>query len=101
MHSKSDNMEIMMNDEAEVIKELFDSLENIYQENMESMKGTGFVFNYVHLLYYKSHKIIPNHDGSYVDSPDWIKKYKATLNPVNKKDNKCFQIAVSVALNHE
>ena len=30
-----------------------------------------------------------------------LKKYKATLNPVNKKDNKCFQIAVSVALNHE
>ena len=40
MNSKSDNIEIMINDEAdEVIKELFDSLKNRYQNNMESMKG--------------------------------------------------------------
>ena len=26
---------------------------------------------------------------------------KATINPINKKDNKCFQYAVKVALNHE
>ena len=32
MHSKSDNIEIMINDEAvDVIKELFDSLKNTYQ----------------------------------------------------------------------
>ena len=50
MHSKSDNIETMINDEAdEVIKELPDSLKNRYQNNMESMKGSRFVFNYVHL----------------------------------------------------
>ena len=49
MHSKSDNIEIMINDEAdEVIKELFDSLKNRYQNNLESMKDS--VFNYVRLL---------------------------------------------------
>ena len=26
---------------------------------------------------------------------------KTTINPINKKDNKCFQYAVTVALNHE
>ena len=32
MHSKSDNIEIMINDEADkVTKELFDSLQNRYQ----------------------------------------------------------------------
>ena len=41
-----------------------------------------------------------NRGGSYVDFPDWIKK-KATINPINKKDNKCFQYAVTVTLNHE
>ena len=41
MHSKSDNMEIMINEEPdEVIKELFDSLKNRYQNNSESMKGS-------------------------------------------------------------
>ena len=39
MHSKSDNIEIIINDEAdETIKELFNSLKNIYQNNLESMK---------------------------------------------------------------
>ena len=36
MHSKSDNIEIMINDEAdEVKKELFDSLKKRYQNNLE------------------------------------------------------------------
>ena len=52
-------------------------------------------------MYYKCHKINPNHGGSYIDSPDWIKNKKATINPINKQDNKCFQYAVTVALNHE
>ena len=92
----------MINDEAdEVIKELFDSLKNRYQNNLESMKGSEFAFDYVHLLYYKCHKINPNRGGSYIDSPDWIKNKKATINPINKKDNKCFQYAVTVALNYE
>ena len=29
------------------------------------------------------------------------KKQKTTINPINKKDNKCFQYAVTVALNYE
>ena len=54
MHSKSDNIEIMINDEAdEVIKELFDSLKNRYQNNLEFMKDIEFVFDYGELFYYK------------------------------------------------
>ena len=37
----------MINDEAdEVIKELFDSLKNRYQNNLESIKSSEFVFDY-------------------------------------------------------
>ena len=80
MHSKSDNIEIMINDEAdEVIKELFDSLENRYQNNLESMKGSEFVINYAHLLYYKCHKINLNCCGSYNDFPDWKKKKRKSI----------------------
>ena len=61
----------MINDEAyEVIEDLFDSLKNRYQNNLESMKGSEFVFEYVHLLYYKCHKINPNRGQSYIDCPD-------------------------------
>ena len=65
------------------------------------MKGGEFVLNYVHLLYYKCHKKNPNHFGSYIDSPDWVKNKKATRNLINKKDKNCFQYVVTVALNHE
>ena len=99
MHSKSDNTEIMISDEADEV-ELFDSLRNRYQNNLESMKGTELVFDYVHLMYYKCHKINPNR-GGYVDCPDLIKNKKATINTINKRDNKCFQYAITVALNYE
>ena len=78
MHSKSDNIEIMINDEAdEVIKKIFESLKNSYQNNLESVRGSKFFLNYVHLLYCKCHEINPNHGTSYIDSPDWIKKQKS------------------------
>ena len=52
MHSKSHNIEIIINDEAdEVIKELVDSLKSKYQNNLESMKVSEFVINFVHLFY--------------------------------------------------
>ena len=42
IHSKSDNIEIMMNDETDkVIEELFESLKKRYQNKLEeSMKGS-------------------------------------------------------------
>ena len=33
--------------------------------------------------------------------PRLDKNKKATINPINKKDIKCFQYAITVALNHE
>ena len=40
------------------------------------MKGSDFVFSYVHLLYYKCHRIYLNRGGSYIGYPDWIKNKK-------------------------
>ena len=65
------------------------------------MKGSDFIFGYVYFLYYKYHRINPNRGGSYIGSPDWIKSKKVTLNPINKKGNRCFQYAVTVVLNYE
>ena len=44
------------------------------------MKGNEIVFDYFQLFYYKCHKINPNHRGSYIDSPDSIKKHTHTIN---------------------
>ena len=65
------------------------------------MKDSEFGFDYAHLLYYKCHKINLNRGASYVDFPDQIKNKRTTLKSINKKDNECFQYAVTVVLNHE
>ena len=46
MHSKSDKTEIMVNDKAdEFIRQVSDSLKNRQQNNLESIKGSEFVFD--------------------------------------------------------
>ena len=77
------------------------SLKNRYQNNLQSRRGSEIFLNYVQLLYYKFHKINLNCDASYIDSPDWIKNKKATIKTINKKENKCFEYTLTVALNYE
>ena len=72
MHSRIDNIKFTFyNDVDEVANELFESLRSRYQKNVEtSMRGSGFVFDSVQLLYYKCHKINFKRGGSYIDSPE-------------------------------
>ena len=100
-YSKSDNVEIMMDaDTNEIIKNIFDSILQRYQNGLEeSMKGSDFVFYYVESLNYIFHKIYLKRCGSYIETPEWIKKKKATIN-VENEDDKCFQYSVTVALNY-
>ena len=51
-------------------------------------------------LYHDLNKISLNRGKSYIDSPGWLKNKKATINPKNN-DDKCFQYALIVALNHK
>ena len=102
MDSKSGNIKFTpYSDANDVIEKLFTSLRSKYQDNLEtSMKGSDFIFDSVQLKYYKCDKVNFKRDGSYIDSPDWIKKKKATINPKNIGD-KWFQYAATVALNYE
>ena len=86
-------------DTDEIIKGLFESFLQKYEENLqEKMKGSEFEFDGVNLLYYDFNKISINRDGSYIDSPKWIKNKKPTINSKNN-DHKCFQYAVTLTLN--
>ena len=102
MHTKSDNTEIMTcSDTNEVIEELFKSLLQRYQERLQKkMRGSEFEFDGVNLLYYDFNKISLNRGGSYIEPAKWIKDKKSTINPKNN-DYKCFQYAITVALNHD
>ena len=94
MHTRSNNEEFMNgSDTYEIIKELFKSLLQRYQENLqEKMRGSHFAFDGVNFLYYDFNKISINKGGSYIDSPKWLKNQE-------NNDHKCFQYAVTLALN--
>ena len=62
------------------------------------MRGSEFEFDGVNFLYYDFNKSSINRRGSYIDSPKWLKDKKSTINPKNN-DDKCFQYAVTLALN--
>ena len=98
MYTRSDNEEFMNgSDTDEVIKLLFESFLQKYEENLqEKMKGSDF--DGVNFLYYDLNKTSINRGGSYIDSPQWLKNKKSTINPKNN-DDKCFQNAVTLALN--
>ena len=69
------------------IDELFDLLRLRYQDNLEtSIRTSDFIFDSTDLMYYKCHKVNFRGGGSYIDSSDWIKKKKATINLKSKDD---------------
>ena len=90
-HTKSDNIEILIGSKIDdVIYELFDSFLQRYQKSLEeSVKGSKFIFNGVHLLHYNFHKIILVRGGSYIGFSKWLKNKKATINSKNNAE-KCF-----------
>ena len=51
-------------------------------------------------MYYNFNKVSLSRGGSYIDFPKWLKNKRATVNPKNNGD-KCFQYALTVALNYE
>ena len=47
---------------------------------------------------YDFNKISISRSGSYIDSPKWLKNKKSIINPKNN-NYKCFQYAVTLAIN--
>ena len=100
MHTRSDNIEIMIGKgNEEIIEDLFKSFLQKCEENLQNkMRGLGFEFDGINFLYYDFNKISLNRGRSYIDSPKWLKDKKSKINPRNN-DDKCFQYAVTLALN--
>ena len=94
MYTRSDNVEMFGDDNDDIIEQLFESLLQKYEENLQNkMKGSEFEFDGVNFLYYDFNKT-----SIRWISPKWLKDRKSIINPKNN-DNKCFQYAVTLALN--
>ena len=102
MHTKSSNIEIIIGSEkSDIIEELWQSLLQNYQKGLEQlMKGSEIVRHSIDLLYYHLQKGGLKRGGSYIDSPEWLKTKKATINLKNNDDN-YFQYSLTVALNYK
>ena len=98
VYTKSHNIEIMMvNETDEIIQKLFESLLQNYKKDLEvAIRGSEFVLDSIDHL----QRIGLKRGGSYIDSPEWLKYKKATINPKNNDDN-YFQYALTVALSHQ
>ena len=103
IYSASKPVEIFMGSDTEnIIDTLFNTILNRIQEAMETSneRGSGFTHDSVGLLYYHFQRIDIRRGESYIVSPDWIASKKATINPKNEKDNKCFQWSIIAGLNY-
>ena len=79
-------------DTNEIIKLLFES----FLQN--KMRGWEFEFDGINFFCYSFNKTSIYRRGTYIDSPKWLKDKKSTINP-NNNDDKCFQYAMTLALN--
>ena len=100
MHVRSDNEEFMSGDDTdEIIISLFQSFIQSYEERLQNkIKGSDFELDGINFLYYDFNKTSIYRGGTYIESPKLLKDKRSTINPKNK-DNKCFQYAVTLALN--
>ena len=100
---KSRQVEVCMGIDTEnVIDMLFNTRLQNFQGIQETPneRGSKFIPDSVELLEYELHKINIIIAESYIPSPDWIASKKATINPKNEKDNKCFQWSIIAGLNY-
>ena len=97
-----DNEEIRsVNETDDIIKEPFKSFLNNYQkEEIILRKESDFIFESVDLLSYIFRKISLKRGKSYIKSSEWVINKTATIKP-KRKDNKCFQYSITVALNYQ
>ena len=100
MYTRSDNEEFMSGDDTnEIIKLLFESFLQRFGENLQNnMRESEFEFNGINFFYYSFNQTSIYRGGTYIDSPKWLKDKKSAINPKNN-DDKCFQYAVTLALN--
>ena len=82
MFTRSTPEDFMIGSETEEVAEnLIMSILQKYQDNLQNkMKGSDFIFNGTHYLYYDLNRITISKGGSYMESLKWLKDKKCTIN---------------------
>ena len=101
LYVKTKDVEITTKcDTNKTVNELFDLLIQSCNDLSEfSRRNSNLILEGVESMNHNFNQT--SKSGSYIESPDWIKNKKCTINPQNKNDNRCFQHAITVALNYK
>ena len=84
-----------------LLKKFLNLLSKHIRRDQKKGKGSEFAFKNVELYYYSLHKTRLRRGKSNIESPEWLKNKKVTINSQNEDDNSCFQYAITVALNYQ
>ena len=101
--SKSDNVICLPSSNTnDIINQLLTFLYQKYQEDLTlSHASSSFTYESVEECNIHFHKIDLRRGATYMESPPWVKKKKATINPKNTTDVYCFMYAAAIALYHD
>ena len=98
---RSDNVTYMPSSNTNEIEQLLTSLYEKFNDDLElSRERSSFVYESVEEFNMHFNKIDLRRGASFIDTPEWLKPKKATINPQNKNDVYCFVYAVTIALYH-
>ena len=97
---RSDNVICMPSSNSnEILGQLLTSLYEKYQGDLQlSQESSSFVYESVEECNIHFNKIDLRRGASFIDTPDWLKPKKATINPQNKNDVYCFMYAATITL---
>ena len=100
--SKSDNIICRPSRDTNVVlNDLLSSLFDKYQVNLTTSRtSSSFVFEIFEECNIHFRQIDLRRGASYIESPDWLKNKKCTINPKNENDVYCFMHAITIALSH-
>ena len=100
----SDNVICMPSSNTnEILEQLLyeTSLYEKFNDDLQLSRESGsFVYESVEECNIHFNKIDLRKGASFIDTPEWLKHKKATINPQNKNDLYCFMCAIGIALYH-
>ena len=83
------------------IYELFNLLKKMYEDLFKCLNNIDLTPEDFESMNYSFSQANNNKISTYIQSHAWLIPKKCTINPQNKNDNKYFQYAITIALNHQ
>ena len=101
---RSDNTVLLYTDDTteSTVENLIKSLGEHYEEQrLVSSEGSNFRYSNVDSLNIHIHEIQLKRGSSYIETLNWIKPKKATINLKNTNDDYCFAHSIVIVLYHK